>query len=270
MRFATIVFPPALALAFAACSDVQPPVAPSSRLSDLATMSSTRGEASTKTDICHRAGGSYILISVAAPALDAHFAHGDGRIGDLVPGQPGMRFASDCSLEPIHIILIPAVDGSVRDGMVIGPPKDGTPEVVFNFLGIINSPSVDLRAIMEFDISTILQPVGHAELRLAVQSWSASLAGSSINAYVYAGDGAVTLSDFAAGAFATTFSFAGQTEVTFDVTSAVNSLIASKAGYAGFKLRLFPQSTQEYPQPPGIFFYSLQSPPAPTLDLRTP
>lgn len=52
----------------------------------------------SKVDICHTTEGvnSFILISVAATAVDAHLAHGDGRVGDLVPSQPGMIFDASC------------------------------------------------------------------------------------------------------------------------------------------------------------------------------
>lgn len=53
-----------------------------------------------KVDVCHSEGnGSYHLISVSQNALEAHFGHGDGQPGDLVPGVDGKVFAEDCSLQ---------------------------------------------------------------------------------------------------------------------------------------------------------------------------
>ena len=51
-----------------------------------------------KLTICHRtlATAGFMVISVAATALDAHLAHGDGRPGDPVPDQPDRTFGSDC------------------------------------------------------------------------------------------------------------------------------------------------------------------------------
>jgi hypothetical protein len=62
-----------------------------------------------KTSICHVAGGTdrFILLSVAGPAVDAHMAHGDGRVGGPVPGQPGMKFSDNCRPTPlVHVTLV--------------------------------------------------------------------------------------------------------------------------------------------------------------------
>jgi hypothetical protein len=55
-----------------------------------------------KVDICHSTGRAkhFILITVAESAVAAHLAHGDGHIGDPVPGQNGMVFGSDCTAIP--------------------------------------------------------------------------------------------------------------------------------------------------------------------------
>jgi hypothetical protein len=52
-----------------------------------------------KVELCHRTGnGSYHLISVSINAEPAHRAHGDGKIGESVPGQAGKTFGSGCSV----------------------------------------------------------------------------------------------------------------------------------------------------------------------------
>jgi hypothetical protein len=52
-----------------------------------------------KVDLCHRTGnGSYHLISVSVDAEPAHRAHGDGKVGEGVPGQSGSTFGPGCSL----------------------------------------------------------------------------------------------------------------------------------------------------------------------------
>lgn len=58
-------------------------------------------EVGATVDICHRTNGksAFRLITVAEFAVDAHTAHGDGRVGDPVPGRPGMEFNEDC--EPV-------------------------------------------------------------------------------------------------------------------------------------------------------------------------
>lgn len=52
-----------------------------------------------KVELCHRTGnGSYHQISVSVNAEPAHRAHGDGKIGESVPGSPGKVFGPGCSV----------------------------------------------------------------------------------------------------------------------------------------------------------------------------
>ena len=105
MRHAHFSFLPTVALALAACANVQEPTP--LRTLAFASPVETRGpdpaDANAKIGICHRTSGdnSFILLSVAPIAVTAHKAHGDGRIGDPVPSQPGMRFGADCHPEAV-------------------------------------------------------------------------------------------------------------------------------------------------------------------------
>ena len=52
-----------------------------------------------KVQLCHRTGnGSYHLIEVSISAEPAHRAHGDGKIGEAVPGNVGKVFGAGCSV----------------------------------------------------------------------------------------------------------------------------------------------------------------------------
>ena len=52
-----------------------------------------------KVQLCHRTGnGSYHLIEVSINAEPAHRAHGDGKIGDAVPGNAGKVFDAACNV----------------------------------------------------------------------------------------------------------------------------------------------------------------------------
>jgi hypothetical protein len=52
-----------------------------------------------KVQLCHRTGnGSYHLIEVSVSAEPAHRAHGDGKIGEAVPGNPGRVFQAGCAV----------------------------------------------------------------------------------------------------------------------------------------------------------------------------
>jgi hypothetical protein len=91
----------ALAAATACGSGLNNPVTPTavSRNSEVVPPPVNNGlavfsaMARTKVNICHRTEGAeeFILISVAEPAVDAHVAHGDGRVGGLVPVQARLR-----------------------------------------------------------------------------------------------------------------------------------------------------------------------------------
>lgn len=50
-----------------------------------------------KVSLCHAEGtGNYHLIHISVDAEATHRAHGDGEIGDPVPGQPNKTFDADC------------------------------------------------------------------------------------------------------------------------------------------------------------------------------
>jgi hypothetical protein len=52
-----------------------------------------------KVQLCHRTGnGSYHLIEVSVSAEPAHRAHGDGQIGEGVPGTAGKVFGASCTV----------------------------------------------------------------------------------------------------------------------------------------------------------------------------
>jgi hypothetical protein len=56
-------------------------------------------EEGPKVQLCHRTGnGSYHLIEVSISAEPAHRAHGDGKIGEAVPGNAGRVFGAGCSV----------------------------------------------------------------------------------------------------------------------------------------------------------------------------
>lgn len=55
-----------------------------------------------KIEICHLEGNeTYHLITISASNFPSHIAHGDGRVGDPVPGSPGFIFDDACNLVSI-------------------------------------------------------------------------------------------------------------------------------------------------------------------------
>ena len=241
MKRLCIALVPTLALALAACSDVQP-VAPRTLAADAARADKGQG----KVDVCHHSEetNSYILISIAPPALSAHLAHGDGQPGGPVPGQPGWRFGPSCVLQFVEGTLTADALGYIvhlntpvgTSVSVVVPP----PPVIEVFRSEL-FPETEARGIVEFSIASIPGPVGHAELQLPIVG-SVSVR-SGLGLFSYAGDGAVTASDFASGSLVSVYPLGlnpppPNGSITFDVTNALNTLIAAHASYAGFNLRI--------------------------------
>jgi hypothetical protein len=67
-------------------------------------------DSKARVDLCHRNDeGSYHKITVAEPAVQAHLNHGDGFIGDPVPGNPGYSFGAECEAVPDPEDVLPNV-----------------------------------------------------------------------------------------------------------------------------------------------------------------
>jgi hypothetical protein len=78
-----------------------------------------RATVQPKVSLCHRTEGTqaFVMLSVPASAVDAHRAHGDGRVGDAVPGRPGMTFGPGCSVVAPSAVPVPLAPlaGAVLD-----------------------------------------------------------------------------------------------------------------------------------------------------------
>ena len=137
------------------------------------------------------------------------------------------------------VSIAPTVDGSVRDVDVYGV-KDGTADSILDgsVVQILNVPSTEDRGIIEFRLSGLAAPsISNAQLVLPIFDSNGPFP-FTIDVYTYAGDGNLTLSDWAAGSFFTSFAFSGVEEaVALDVTSFVRSALAQNDSYAGFNLR---------------------------------
>jgi hypothetical protein len=91
--------------------------APGSLVSGSSTAASHRPADNEKLAVCHRNQGAlgFVVISIAASALDAHLAHGDGRPGGPVPDQPGRTFGSGCEVSSPTRVTV-GFNGLVGDG----------------------------------------------------------------------------------------------------------------------------------------------------------
>lgn len=69
-----------------------------------------------KVTLCHTEGnGTYHLIGISESAEATHRTHGDGEVGDPVPGRPNMTFDDDCSLEGPGIDIEKSTNGADAD-----------------------------------------------------------------------------------------------------------------------------------------------------------
>src|SRR5262245_28763424 len=60
----------------------------------------TLDDEESKVEVCHRSSaGTFSLISVGSSAEAAHLAHGHGKPGGPVPGQPGKIFEPTCRVQ---------------------------------------------------------------------------------------------------------------------------------------------------------------------------
>ena len=95
--FGTVLLATA-AIGLGACnSDPSGPDA-ASLSGDLAAPLMSNGQA--KVGLCHKADGKYVAISVGAPAVAAHMAHGDGIPGSAFPDHSG-SFTATCGAATI-------------------------------------------------------------------------------------------------------------------------------------------------------------------------
>ena len=95
-----------------------------------AVLSETRR--SLKVELCHRTGsGRYQLIDVSVNAEPAHRGHGDGAIGDPVPGDPDLRFDETCVPAVIPVTIEKSINGVEADrapgpSILVGAPVTWT------------------------------------------------------------------------------------------------------------------------------------------------
>lgn len=69
-----------------------------------------------EVSLCHTEGnGTYHSISVSPDAEAAHRAHGDGKVGDPVPGRPNMFFDASCRLIGPAVELETSTNGEDAD-----------------------------------------------------------------------------------------------------------------------------------------------------------
>lgn len=101
------------------------PTAPNSSFSSTAASSEDRAEVtSPRVEVCHRAGDTFVAISVAQSAVGAHLAHGDGLIGQAVPGTTA-TFGPGCVTSVVGPVTITFEDLVVNEAPFISLVEAG-------------------------------------------------------------------------------------------------------------------------------------------------
>lgn len=107
-------------------------------------------ERSGKISICHTEGtGDYHLIDISDSAEAAHRAHGDAKVGEPVPGQPGKVFDSSCRPVGPAVDIEKSTNGEDADNAP-GPQITLGSTVTWRYV-VKNTGSVDLTAVAVTD-----------------------------------------------------------------------------------------------------------------------
>ena len=103
-----------------------------------------------KVSLCHRTGnGSYHLIDVSVNAEPAHRAHGDGKIGDPVPGDTTKVFDRDCRPVGASVRIKKSTNGQDADEAP-GPTIPVGTAVTWQYL-VTNTGNVGLTNVVVVD-----------------------------------------------------------------------------------------------------------------------
>ena len=110
----------------------------------------SEARSAAKVQLCHRTGtGQFHLIDVSVNAESAHRAHGDGEVGDPVPGDPTRRFGADCVPAIVAVIIQKATNGQDAD-RAPGPSIPVGDPVTWTY-AVTNTGVVDLINIVVTD-----------------------------------------------------------------------------------------------------------------------
>jgi len=171
----------------------------------------------------------------------------------------------------IAVSLTSNVDGFIRDGLY--SLKDGIPDDITEGVAIqildVERPSLPFedRGIIEFALPTIPVPIVQAQLSLNVSN-SKQPYPFTIDVFTYTGDGLLSLDDFNAGSFFTSFEYSLEPFIILDVTDFIKDLYANGDDFAGFNFQFAIPSTIAV-NGPYLAFNSLEIPPAADLTITS-
>jgi len=103
-----------------------------------------------KISLCHAESGSrYHMITVATSAEPAHRAHGDGEVGDHVPGRPSMTFSETCTLLGPGVEIEKSTNGEDADNAP-GPEIEVGDPVAWTYV-VKNTGTINLTNVVVSD-----------------------------------------------------------------------------------------------------------------------
>lgn len=98
----TYVFLALAGAMLAACSHPSSPTSPTATPITSGTVDASASAG--RVTLCHaRGSGTYDLLTVSDAAEAAHRAHGDGAVGEPLPGDPTRAFGPDCAAVPVTV-----------------------------------------------------------------------------------------------------------------------------------------------------------------------
>lgn len=140
------------------------------------------------------------------------------------------------------VILLPDVDGEItdldKDGVIDSISPAGS-IFILNQAAIGPYDGTEMRGILEFDISGLGNPVSSAILDLEIYYFlNPNGFPVTLGFYSYAGDGAISGSDYGAGTLIDLYDYNGESNILLDVSAPLQSFINDGENFMGFNLRM--------------------------------
>lgn len=133
-------------------------------------------------------------------------------------------------------VIYPTVTGTLQDGRVL------TRDNYYPMVEHVYLPTKqhlyaeDDKGVTEFKVANLPRFVTHALLTMPVHTANGPYP-VRLQVFGYAGNGILDPIDFNAGTLVSSLNYSGEHQVTLDVTSFINNLRATEAGFAGFNFR---------------------------------
>lgn len=162
----------------------------------------------------------------------------DTRYARAVPVSAVLAFVLLAGLQMVPrltqaLVLMPVARGQVTDFA----PKDGAGDSVSLERANVVNTSSESRAVFKFDLSSIGGPVTSAVLDFEVATAVGPFNDYRIDLYSYAAGITIGVADFAFGVLIDSFLYNGESNLGFDVSSLIQTLVADNEFNVAFNFR---------------------------------